>query len=258
MSIFSENIRLLRAKKELSQQQVADAIIITRARLSKYEEGKSEPPLDVLKRISQYFHVSIDILISVNLRKIPLDSLLKMDDNRILLPITVDKHGKDFIEIIPHKAKAGYLNGYSDPEFIEKLQQMHLPFITNGKHRAFPIEGDSMPPHKDGSFIVGRYVEKISEIKEGKSYVVLSKTEGIVYKRVFKKNKKENTLLMLSDNPVYKPFEMKANDVLEIWEYVCSFCTKEYQPDELNYESIRDMFRQIRIELADVKSAVSN
>src|ERR1051326_4522540 len=128
MSIFSENIRLLRGKKGYSQQKVADDLIITRARLSKYEEGKSEPPLDVLKRISQYFHVSIDILISVNLRKTSLDSLLKMDDNRILLPITVDKQGKDFIEIVPHKAKAGYLNGYRDPEFIESLQQMHLPF----------------------------------------------------------------------------------------------------------------------------------
>ena len=93
MSIFSENIRHLRGKKELSQQKLADNLTITRARLSKYEEGKSEPPLDVLKQISQYFHVSIDILISVNLKKIPLESLLKMEDNRILLPITVDKQG---------------------------------------------------------------------------------------------------------------------------------------------------------------------
>ena len=82
MSIFSENLRHLRNKRELSQQQVADALIITRARLSKYEEGKSEPPLDILKRISQYYHVSIDILISVNVKKIPLENLLMMDDNQ--------------------------------------------------------------------------------------------------------------------------------------------------------------------------------
>jgi len=256
MSIFSENIRHLRGKKELSQQKVADNLTITRARLSKYEEGKSEPPLDVLKQISQYFHVSIDILISVNLKKIPLESLLKMEDNRILLPITVDKQGKDFIEIVPHKAKAGYLNGYGDPEFIENLQQMHLPFISKGKHRAFPIEGDSMPPHKDGSFIIGRYVERLSEIKDGKTYVVLSKSEGIVYKRIFRKNKKENILLLHSDNPVYKPYEIKSSEILEIWEHVCSFCTKEFVPDQLNYESIRDMFRQLRMEISDFKSMI--
>jgi len=253
MTILSENIRLLRGKKQYSQEQLADELIITRARLSKYEEGIREPPLEILKRISHYFHISIDILISVNLSRTSLDSLMEMADNRILLPIMVDSQGKDFIEIVPHKAKAGYLNGYGDPEYIENLQQMNLPFITNGKHRAFPIEGDSMPPHKDGSFIVGRYVENIGDIKDGKSYVILSKTEGIVYKRVFRKNKKENTLVMFSDNPVYKPFELKANHILEVWEYVCSFCTKEYEPDDLNYESIRDMFRQIRMDIAELR-----
>ncbi len=256
MSIFSENLRHLRSKRELSQQQVADALIITRARLSKYEEGKSEPPLDILKRISQYYHVSIDILISVNVKKIPLENLLMMDDNRILLPIAVDKSGKDFIEIVPHKAKAGYLSGYSDPEFIEKLQLMQLPFVSQGKHRAFPIEGDSMPPHKEGSFIVGRYVENIADIKDGKTYVVLSRNEGIVYKRLYRKNKKENTFLLHSDNSVYKPYEVKAGDLFEIWEHVCSFCLKEFLPDDLGALNVKEMLHQLRMEISDVKVKV--
>ena len=109
-------------------KKLAEDLIITRVRFAKYEEGKSEPPFEILKRISKYFHVSIDILINVDLQKIPIDSLLKMEDNRILLPITIDKSGRDYIEILPYKAKAGYLSGYSDPEFIEKLQQMHLPY----------------------------------------------------------------------------------------------------------------------------------
>ena len=253
MSIFSDNIRSLRAQKGLSQQKVADDLIITRVRFAKYEEGKSEPPFDILKRISKYFHVSIDILINVDLNKIPLNSLLKMEDNRILLPITIDKSGRDYIEILPYKAKAGYLSGYSDPEFIEKLQQMQLPFLTKGKHRAFPIEGDSMPPHNDKSFIVGRYIETIAEIKDGKTYVVLSKNEGMVYKRVFRKNKKDAVFVLHSDNSVYKPFEVKANDILEIWEHVCSFCTQEFQPDDLGVMNIKDMFHQLRLEISDLR-----
>ena len=161
MSIFSDNIRHLRLQRGISQKKLADDLIITRVRLAKYEEGKSEPPFDILKRISHYFHVSIDILIAVNLKKIPAESLLTMQDNRILLPITIDASGRDYIEILPHKAKAGYLTGYSDPEFIEQLQQMQLPFVTRGKHRAFAIEGDSMPPHKEGSYIVGKFIERI-------------------------------------------------------------------------------------------------
>jgi transcriptional regulator with XRE-family HTH domain len=256
MSIFSDNIRHLRAQKGISQKKLAEDLIITRVRLAKYEEGISEPPFDILKRISHYFHVSIDILISVNLKKIPKESLLTMEDNRILLPIIIDKNGRDYIEILPHKAKAGYLSGYSDPEFIEKLQQMQLPFIAQGKHRAFPIEGDSMPPHKEGSFIVGRFIENPSEIKEGKTYIILSRNDGIVYKRVYKKNKKENTFLLHSDNSVYKPFELKAYEMLEIWEHVCSFCTKEFQPDDLGVMNVKEMFHQLRLEISDVKSKV--
>ena len=253
MSIFSENIKLLRSQAGISQQKLADDLIITRVRFAKYEEGKSEPPFDILKRISNYFHVSIDILINVDLRKIPLDSLLKMEDNRLLLPITIDKSGKDYIEILPYKAKAGYLSGYSDPEFIEKLQQMHLPFLTKGKYRAFPIEGDSMPPHNDKSFIIGKYIERLSDVKDGKTYVILSRNDGIVYKRLYRKPKRETIFLFHSDNLVYKPYEVKASEILEIWEHVCSFCTQEFQPDDLGVMNVKDMFQQLRLEISALK-----
>jgi transcriptional regulator with XRE-family HTH domain len=249
MDLLADNLKYLRAQKNISQQVLAEALIITRGSYAKYEDGTREPSIEVIKRISHYFHISIDILVSVDLRKISIDQLLKMDDNRILLPITVDRQGKDYIEIIPHKARAGYLSGYSDPEFIENLQHIALPFLSKAKYRAFPVQGDSMPPHKEGSFIVGKYLEKISAIQDGKTYIILSKSEGIVYKRVYRKNKKENTLLLHSDNPIYKPYEIKPQEILEIWEYAASIATKEFQPEDLNYESVRDMFRQLRMEI---------
>ena len=121
MNVFSGNIRYLRAQRNLSQKKVAEDLIITRGRYAKYEDGASEPPLDILRRISYYYHVSIDLLVSVDIRKVPFAELLKLEDNRILLPITVNTYGDSFIEIIPHRARAGYLTGYSDPEFIENL-----------------------------------------------------------------------------------------------------------------------------------------
>src|SRR6476661_2872406 len=124
MSLFSDNIKVLRNRKEVPQQKVADACNIPRDRYAKYEGGINLPPPDFLLAVSRYFHISIDILLSVDLRKIAVDDLLKLGDNRILLPITIDKAGNNFIEIVPHKARAGYLTGYADPEFIENLQQI--------------------------------------------------------------------------------------------------------------------------------------
>lgn len=251
MSLFSDNIKYLRGKKTLTQQGVADDLSITRARLLKYEDGTSQPPIELLKKISNFYHVSIDILVSVDLRKISVDDLLQLDDNRILLPITVDRQGDNFIEIIPHKARAGYMSGYADPEFIENLQQISLPFLRNGKFRAFPVEGDSMPPHKEGSFIVGKYVEKLGEVMDGKTYILLTRNDGIVYKRL---NKNGKNLTLQSDNSIYKPYEVKASDILEIWEYACSIATKEFLPDDIGVENVKDMLREMRNDIVEMKA----
>lgn len=252
MSIFSENIRLLRSRKNVSQQAVADELFITRAALSKYEEGKSEPPIPTLSKLAKYYHVSIDVLISVDLNKVDLNNLMNLSDNRILLPVLVDKDSKDNIELIPIKAKAGYLTGYGDPEFIQNLEQMSLPFLKEGKFRAFPIEGDSMPPHRAESFVVAKYVEKLSDIKSGKTYVVLSKNDGIVYKRVFRK--KGNEYELHSDNPVYEPYLIHANEILEVWEHAASIATTEYEPENLDYIDIKEMLQQLRMDIRGARA----
>ncbi|MDI1317401.1 XRE family transcriptional regulator [Flavobacterium sp.] len=218
MSLFSDNIKILRNKKSVTQQVVAEGCRVPRDRYVKYEGGINLPPPDFLLAVSRYFHISIDILLSVDLRKIPVDDLLQLGDNRILLPIVVDQNGNNFIEIIPHKARAGYLTGYSDPEFIENLQQVALPFLGAGKMRAFPIGGDSMPPHTDKSFVVGRYVENLGEIKKDKTYIIITLSEGITYKRLNSKN--VDSITVEPDNIIYSPYDIRLSDILEIWEYV--------------------------------------
>ena len=174
MSILSENMRYLRAQQKYAQQKIADDLLITRGRYAKYEDGATEPPIEILVRISKYYRVSIDLLVGIDLRKYTLEKMMQLPDNRTILPITVDERGENKIEIIPAKAQMGYLQGYSDPEYIEKLQTISLPFLRNGKFRAFPASGDSMPPFKDGTFIVGKYVENVSDLKIGKTYIFIT------------------------------------------------------------------------------------
>lgn len=255
MSLFSDNIRSLRLKKNISQEKLAEGLTITRGRYVKYEDGSSEPPYDILKKIAQYFHISIDLLLSVDVRKIPLDNLLKLGDNRILLPITVDSDGENKIEIVPIKAQAGYLSGYGDPEFIESLQHISLPFLRNGKYRAFPVTGDSMPPHKEGSFVVGKYVENLGDVMDGKTYVLITKNQGIVYKRLNKNGK--NALMAKSDNTVYQPYEIKASEVIEIWEYACSIATREFEPDDDGVMSVKDVLQGLRNDFSALKTEFS-
>jgi transcriptional regulator with XRE-family HTH domain len=251
MSLFSDNIRSLRLNKKISQEKLAESLHITRGRYVKYEDGTSEAPYEILKKIAHYYHISIDLLLSVDVRKIPMGDLLQLENNRLVLPITVDKHGENFIEVVTQKVKAGYLNGYADPEYIESLQHISLPFLGPGKYRGFPIEGDSMPPHEDGSIVVGRYIEKLGDVKEGRTYILITKNEGMVYKRL-NKNKK-NALVVASDNLFYPVYEVKVSDILEIWEYECNIGRNDSMRENPETVSVMDLFLELKREIGELK-----
>lgn len=255
MSTFSDNLRYLRVKSNMTQQNIADALLIPRERYAKYE-GTTDPPLDCLQKISRYYHVSIDLLLSFDIRRVPYEDLIHLEDNRILLPITVDQDGENKIELVPAKAQAGYLAGYSDPEFIEALQHISLPFLRNGKYRAFPVTGDSMPPHKEGSFVVGEYIERLSDVVDGKTYILVTKTNGIVYKRLNKNGK--NSLVANSDNTIYQSYEVKASEIVEIWRYACSIATQEFEQDDLGILSVKDVLQGIRQDFSALRTELNN
>ena len=101
MSVLSENLRYLRAVKGLSQRKLAEELIITRVRLAKYEEGKSEPPFEIMLRISAFFHISIDILLLVDVRKINQSTQLHFNENRIYFPFLIEKKDCKYIELLP-------------------------------------------------------------------------------------------------------------------------------------------------------------
>ncbi|MDP3558306.1 MAG: XRE family transcriptional regulator [Bacteroidota bacterium] len=253
MSKISSNIRFLRQLKGLSQEQLADDLKVTRSRIGGYEEARNEPPIDLLIRISEYFHIAIDALVRGDLKKTNLDGLMKIGKNRILFPILIDSDGNDMVELIPLKASAGYTRGYADPDYIEKLPQMKLPFLPSGKHRAFPIKGDSMPPIREGSFVIAKYLEKFDEIKFGQTYIIVTKDDGLSYKRIMSFHKKEGAYELHSDNKLYQPFKVKASEILEIWEYTCCLNMNQYQNDELNLDSIMNMLKGLKVEISEIK-----
>lgn len=250
---IANNIKYLRQLKGLSQEQMADELEVTRSRIGGYEEGRNEPPIDLLIKLSEYFHIAIDALIKGDLKKTNPDALMKIGKNRILFPVIIDNEGDDMIELIPVKASAGYLRGYSDPDYIERLPRMKLPFLPVGKHRAFPIKGDSMPPLKDGSFVIGKYLERLDDMKDGNTYIVVTKDDGLSYKRLHNVNKKEGTVELHSDNKMYQPYKVRLDEVLELWEYTCSINIGDYKDEELNLDSIMNMLRGLKIEIEQIK-----
>lgn len=253
MPFLEKNLKFLREQKKLSQRELAEILMITRVRYAAYEREKgSEPPLELLIGISRFFHVSIDLLITVDLSKYPLNTISELEDNRLLLPVKVDQTGENMIEIVSNRKKEEYLIGYSDPEYIESLDSISLPFLTPGKYRAFSVEGDSMPPHQDESYIVGRYVESINDVKDNATYVVVT-SDGIVYKRV--KRIGIDSLELISDEKFYEPYKVLLSEVYELWRYACSIATNEFKPSVEG--DVQQMFRTIVGGITDIKRIIS-
>lgn len=251
MSVLSDNIRYLRGQLKLSQQKVADALSISRGRYSKYEDSVAEPPIYILLRISKYYNVSIDLLVSVDIRKYPLDTIMNLPDNKIVIPVAVDSSGENKIEIIPHKASMGYLNGYGDPEFIESLQTISLPFLRNGRYRAFPVSGDSMPPYNDGTYIVGKFIEHPNLMTKNRTYLLVTRSEGMTYKRFV--DRTALGLLVSADNTFYQPYEIKLTDIYEIWEFACAINTEEFILNNLDTTNLKDVLDNLQKDIQNLR-----
>lgn len=256
MKNISKNIRHLRSLKGLTQEMLAESLSVSRSRIGSYEEGRSAPTIEFLIKLSDYFKLPIDILLRNDLTKTKDTSFIEIGNQRVLFPITVDADDDNLIEIVPAKASAGYLAGYDDPEYIEQLQKIKLPFLPTGKHRAFPIKGDSMLPMKDGSFVIGKFIEDRNDIKTGKTYVLVTLNDGMVYKRVINNIDFNGSLLLMSDNKTYNGYSVPIDEVLEIWEFTCSINTQEYTEEELKISSILGMFNELGVELKALEKSL--
>ncbi len=217
---LNENMRKLRKQLKLTQDQFAAKLDIKRSLLGAYEEGRAEPKLELLQKIAQVFNISVDDLIGKDLSQAE-DSAsgkpVNFAKGKEVVVVTSDLQGRDNIELVPLKAAAGYLNGYADTEFVKELPKFQLPILKQGTYRAFEISGDSMLPILPGTIVIGEYVENIQNIKSGKTYVVISQREGVVYKRVFNYLTESGKLFLVSDNRHYAPYQLDGSDVMEVW-----------------------------------------
>lgn len=61
---FNEKLQELRKQKSLTQEELAEALYVSRTAISKWESGRGYPNIESLKAISKFFSVSLDELLS--------------------------------------------------------------------------------------------------------------------------------------------------------------------------------------------------
>ncbi|HMX78443.1 MAG TPA: LexA family transcriptional regulator [Chitinophagaceae bacterium] len=211
MSVANQNMKYLRKLRGWTQEEFAQKLGIKRSLLGAYEEERADPRIDVLEIVCNMFKLTLDDVLRKDLSNNKGNYLAR----RRAMKMASDRPE---IAFVPLKAAAGYLNGYGDPEFIDELNTFTLPMLTGGNYRAFEIIGDSMLPTPSGSVIVGEKVDDLESLKNNTACILVSKNEGIVYKRVQKNGRQKNKLTLVSDNPSYHPYTVNAEEVVEMWQ----------------------------------------
>ena len=264
---FDSNIKFLRNRKKLTQDQLSVALEIKRSTLNNYENGISGPSIQSLILLSDYFHVAIDTLLRVDLSKLRESQLYELEhgqdvflkgSNIRVLATTIDRQNRDNIELVSEKAKAGYTNGFADPEYISELPVFQLPFLSpERKYRTFQISGDSMLPIPDGAWVTGEFVQDWNTIKDGEFYVVLTLNEGLVFKQLKNELAERGCFRMISLNKAYEPYELAATEIREIWKFV-HYISRDVADPPLTDNLIEQQLKELTEEIKGMKKWIEN
>ena len=114
----------------------------------------------------------------------------------------MDRSGdEERITAVSTKAAAGYAEG-TGIKWVSALPTFDLPLpgVPCTAARFFQIEGDSMLPIPSGSWILCSYVE-LGDVGSGRPYIVATREDGLLFKRVENRMDLEGDLWMVSNNP---------------------------------------------------------
>jgi len=227
---LASNLKTLRKRRNLTQDELAIALDMKRSTLSGYENRVAEPGLQDVVRLAAFFHVSIDSFLTTDFGTLSEFQIHQMElgsdpyvrgSSLRVLATTVDAQNNENIELVEEKARAGYKAGFADPEYIKVLPTFSLPFLSaSKKYRTFQISGDSMLPIPDKAYVTGEFIQNWNLIRDRQAYIVLTIDDGVVFKVVENRIKDENRLVMYSLNPMYDPYELNVAEIREVWKFV--------------------------------------
>jgi len=250
MSTAGQNLKYLRKLRGWTQEEFANRLNIKRSLIGAYEEERADPRLEVLEIVADIFKLSLDELLLKDLSNTGNSYLARRRQQKMA------SAERNIIHFVPVKAAAGYLAGYADSEFIDELNTFTLPMLAGGNYRAFEIIGDSMLPTPSGSIIVGEKVESMDDIKSNMPYIVVSRNEGIVYKRLVKNNKNKNKVTLVSDNPQYQPYQVSTDDVVELWQ-AQSVISKVTAQQRWDVDTLANMVNTLQSQVSTLKKKLN-
>ncbi|MDP5121398.1 MAG: helix-turn-helix transcriptional regulator [Spirosomaceae bacterium] len=158
----------------------------------------------------------------------------------------------EFVIISLHQ-QVPYINNIDNKSFVERLETYRLPQISGNFLRGFEL-GNDFPIRS--SVVIGQRFSNINNVVDGTAYILVTKSSGIIYRRVYNQLKIKNKLLLSSDIHNILSQEILENDILELWEVVGYYSTILPKPNP-SLEKIERYINDAAKEVEKLKNSVN-
>ncbi|MBK8516362.1 MAG: S24 family peptidase [Saprospiraceae bacterium] len=214
---FVTCIEKLKERNEIkSNRQFALSVEYHPQNLNDIMRGKRDVTIDLIKNAIELYKINPLYIFTGMGSVFSADEIIQQSAN------TENQKSSEKILYVPVSAHAGYTDQFQDQVFLDELISFSLPDykFQRGSYRCFDIAGDSMESSLfAGDKVVCSLIDNnnfYSSVRNNLVYVIV--TDGsIVVKRVNNKIRESGSLLLISDNSYYKPFEIHVDEIKEIW-----------------------------------------
>lgn len=195
--MFSDNLKALRYERHITQQQLADALGLSRSTIGMYEKGEREPDFETSEAIADYFNVRLDDLVG------------RKNANALLSP-TISTDTVTFPVI--GEIAAGY-NHCAVEDWSGETVEIPTYYLKGRKQDDFfvlSVKGDSMYPlYMDGDKVL---ILRQSTLNHSGEIGAIVYDDYATLKKVEYVNG-EDWLRMVPINPQYPPKRVESAEL---------------------------------------------
>jgi transcriptional regulator with XRE-family HTH domain len=251
LSFVGKNIQKIRQVKNISQADFAALFELARPSVGAYEEGRSEPKIETLIQIANYFRISIDVLLTRELTVSEIYSFGLLNKKLNKAHQLIDVRGKSIkspsIPLIQIDNFLNYIVNQKNSDFAQSLPEISVPISRKGQQfRAFEMNGSEMEYNQQGihhgDILVGEIInlEDLSE-KAGKVVTLVHKAN--ISTRRLKSVTSKNAVLN-SDDPNYPELKIPLEECLEAWA-ILSVYSSYLNPPTLIEERVLKLEKEL-------------
>ena len=224
LSFIGENIRRIRQVKKLSQAEFSKIFSLARASIGAYEEGRSEPKIETLIQIANYFSTPVDALLT---RKLSVAELYKF--NRLnekldrVHQLEQPEHTRDIkVDFLRVSEYPNFIVQGTNRDYLDGMEKISLPDSFSKADKVIEMDGGEMILERKGIFhgdlLIGKSIGADTLVNCIDQVVTIVLDNGILTRRISKTDKQEITLI--ADDRSYPEQSLNLSSLLQCWKII--------------------------------------